>query len=545
MGSYLNDLVALTITRSTRTPSRAGFGVVMVLAYHALYADRVRTYGSLTEMVADGFTPYDKAYRDVAAAFAQTPAPSTVKLGRRALAMTQVIDLTPAAPSASEVYTAKVDGLSASYTADGTPTLAEVCTGLAAAINALGDVDAIVATAASTTDTQTLSGSTLDGATGGAAMSTPRKITFTFSSHADWDASSITLTGLDGNGASQSETITVPNGGNATVTSTKKYLQVTSIAIPAQSGTGGTLTVGVAAPVTASGVSGTKVVCTAAAGELHTYERVTAGSLSLLDATTNPGVATDLAAVLAADADWYGLILDSNSAAEVTAAAAWAESTKKLFGYQTSDTAHLSSGSTTCLAYTMKAAGYAYTEGAFAPKLGASDAEIAAAWMGAQFPKDRGASTWKFKTLAGVSSYDLTSSQRAALEGYNLNYYTTAGGVAITGPGVSAAGEFIDVTRDLDGLTARLQEGVYGVLIANEKVPFTDAGVSLVLGAVRAALTAEVAAGVLAPGFTVTAPKVAAVSSADKALRTLPDVTFQATLAGAIHNLTITGRVSA
>jgi len=69
--------------------------------------------------------------------------------------------------------------------------------------------------------------------------------------------------------------------------------------------------------------------------------------------------------------------------------------------------------------------------------------------------------------------------------------------------------------------------------------------VSLVLGAVRAVLTAAVTASVLAPGFTVTAPKVAAVSSADKALRTLPDVTFQATLAGAIHNLTITGRVSA
>ena len=222
MGSFLSELVSLTITRSTRTPSRAGFGVALVLAYHALNADRVRSYSSLTELVADGFTPYDAVYREVAAAFAQTPAPPRVKVGRRALAPTQIVELTPSSPSASEVFTAKVDGLTATFTADGTPTLAEACTGIAAAINALADVDAILATGASSGSEQTLSGSTLDGVTGGAAMSTPRKITFTFSSHANWDATTATLTGLDGNGASQTESISIPDGGNATVTSTKK-----------------------------------------------------------------------------------------------------------------------------------------------------------------------------------------------------------------------------------------------------------------------------------------------------------------------------------
>ena len=49
--------------------------------------------------------------------------------------------------------------------------------------------------------------------------------------------------------------------------------------------------------------------------------------------------------------------------------------------------------------------------------------------------------------------------------------------------------------------------------------------------------------GVLA-SFTLSAPRAADVSSGNKAIRHLPDVTFQATLAGAIHSLTITGRVS-
>lgn len=542
--AFIDELVSITITRDTRSPSQAGFGTVLVAAYHALYADRVRSYGALSEMVTDGFTPYDPAYRAAAAVFAQDPAPPSIKLGRRALAMTQVIDLTPASPSASEVYTVKVDGLTATYTADSSPSVAEVCTGLAAAINALGDADAIVATCASSASEQTLTGATLDGVSGGASLGQPRFITFTFSSSADWDATNITLSGLDGNGASQSETIAIPNGGNATVTSTKKYLQVSSIVIPAQSGTGGTATVGTRAPVTAVGSSATKVVCTAAAGELHSYERVTAGNLSLLDATTNPGIATDLAAILAADGDWYGLILDSSSATEVSAAAAWVESNKKVFGYVTSDTAHLSTGSTSAIAYTLKTAGYTRTDGIYRAALGTSTAWSAAAWMASQFVRAPGNATAAYKSLAGISADDLTASQRTALESYNLNFYTTAGGVAITFPGKTASGEWIDVVRDLDWMRARLQEAVYAVLVANGKVAFTDEGIGLVAAAVRAVLTASVAANVLA-SYTLTVPRASAVSSANKSARNLPGVTFTGVLAGAIHTAAVTGRVSA
>ena len=53
--------------------------------------------------------------------------------------------------------------------------------------------------------------------------------------------------------------------------------------------------------------------------------------------------------------------------------------------------------------------------------------------------------------------------------------------------------------------------------------------------------------GILAadPAFTVTAPAVADVSAGDKTARTLPDVDFDATLAGAIHKVEISGTVSA
>ena len=51
--------------------------------------------------------------------------------------------------------------------------------------------------------------------------------------------------------------------------------------------------------------------------------------------------------------------------------------------------------------------------------------------------------------------------------------------------------------------------------------------------------------GVLASGFTLTAPKASAVSTSNKQARHLPSVSFAATLQGAIHSVAITGRVSA
>lgn len=434
--AFIDELVSITITRDTRTPSQAGFGTPLIAAYHALYADRVRSYGDLAEMLTDGFTATDPAYLAASAVFAQDPAPPTVKIGRRALAMTQVIELTPSTPAASEVFSVTIDGALATCTADASPTVAEICTALASAINALS------------------------------------------------------------------------------------------------------------LGVTAVGSSGTKVVCTAAAGVLHSYARTSGANLALHDATTNPGVATDLAAILAADGDWYGLLLDSNSPAEVSAAAGWVETAKKVFGYQTSDTAHLASGSTTVLAYTLKTAGYTRTDGIYHPELGTATAWAAAAWKARQFVGAPGSATAAFKSLAGVSSYDLTTAQRAALESYNLNFYTTAGALALTFPGKTASGEWIDVVRDLDWMRSRLQEGIFGVLVANAKVPFTDEGIGLVAASVRAVLTAAVAAGVLA-SFSLTVPRASAVSTANKTARNLPGVTFTGVLAGAIHTTAVTGRVSA
>jgi hypothetical protein len=48
----------------------------------------------------------------------------------------------------------------------------------------------------------------------------------------------------------------------------------------------------------------------------------------------------------------------------------------------------------------------------------------------------------------------------------------------------------------------------------------------------------------VAPGWTVTAPDVSEISTTDRGNRLLPDLNFNGTLLGAIHNVEINGTVA-
>lgn len=109
----------------------------------------------------------------------------------------------------------------------------------------VADVDAIVASGlASTAGVQNITSTALNGVVGQGAMSPARNVTITLSNHADWDATTVVVTGTDEDGRVVQENLLLPNGGNATVSGVKAFRTVSNIYIPAQSGTGGTATVG-------------------------------------------------------------------------------------------------------------------------------------------------------------------------------------------------------------------------------------------------------------------------------------------------------------
>lgn len=271
-------------------------------------------------------------------------------------------------------------------------------------------------------------------------------------------------------------------------------------------------------------------------------------TLGLTGTLTNPTpektVVTALDAIVLESDDWYALTLTIKAQASQITAAQWIEARRKIFFARSDDADIKDAAETGDVAYKLKAA--AYDRSVVIAHYPTTDDFIDAGWLGKMLPEDPGSATFKFKTIAGATVDNLSASESTAAKNKNANTYELIGGVNITAEGVVASGEFIDIIIGIDWLQARIEERVYAKLVQLKKIPFTDAGVAIIENELRAQLKQGVAVGLLAadPEFTVTVPKVADVSPANKALRYLPGITFAATLAGAVHKTQIRGTVS-
>lgn len=268
--------------------------------------------------------------------------------------------------------------------------------------------------------------------------------------------------------------------------------------------------------------------------------------LTLLQTTTNPGIATDLDAIVVENDQWYALITLYNSSACVLAAAAWTESKTKLFGVQVCDSecATVAAGIATDISKALQTAAYFRTFDVYHPDNGQF---IDAAMFGRLLPYVPGSETWRGKTLGGISamstngSYKLTETWRANLIAKNAGYYYSNAGRNITAEGKVAAGEWIDTIRGRDRLQARIQEAVALVVLNSDKVPYTDSGIGKIDNAIRGCLRLSVGDGFLTDAYTVTVPTADSQTLIDKAARILRGYSFVAPIQGAIHVAYITG----
>lgn len=266
-------------------------------------------------------------------------------------------------------------------------------------------------------------------------------------------------------------------------------------------------------------------------------------NIGLAQDHADPGVATDLAAIVLERSDWYGLLTHFNSKAYVEAAAAWVEANKRLYLASSCDSAMrdtVSSG-TDDVGESLKALSYKKT--ALIDAAGAEDFADAGI-MGLCFTFTPGEETWKFKTIAGAPVASYTPTQRTNLRAKNVNFYETTSGVNMFEEGYCSSGDYIDFVRYLDFLEARIQERVFGKLSTAKKVPFNDDGIAIVSTEVKGQLQSDENRDAINAGWSVAVPKLSAVALADKSTRTLRDVTFSAVYAGAIHSVKIDGTVS-
>lgn len=258
-------------------------------------------------------------------------------------------------------------------------------------------------------------------------------------------------------------------------------------------------------------------------------------------------VASDLNTIRIQNDTWYGYFIVSASEAEVETAAAWTEGQKKVQFARNFDVAIAGSGSSDLFSR-LKAAGYKRT---FPCYMG--DVKAPPAWMGGQLPETPGSNNWAFKTLNGITVDVLDDTSVANVigvpvegtKGKNGNIYTTIAGINMTRMGTAASGDYIDNIIGLDWLHAEIQTRVFANLAAAKKVPYTNAGVSILISSVKAGLDQGVTNGLLDAGsISVTAPDVLTVSSNDRANRIAPPIAFEARLQGAFNSVRVTGTVS-
>lgn len=261
-----------------------------------------------------------------------------------------------------------------------------------------------------------------------------------------------------------------------------------------------------------------------------------------------------LTACLAADPDWYGLILTDRDSTQVMLAAAWIESNKRLFVnafWDANVVDQTDALDTTSIGHLIKAAGYRRTGGQFTrggSSLGSRYPE--AAWIGACFPYDPGTVNWAHKTLSGITVDPLTTTQHNNAHAKYVSTYETIAGVNVTEEGWTGNGDFLDITQASDWLESSLQEAVFQALVSLPKIPFTDFGIGLIKAAMLGVFKRATDNGVLAPfdaeeGDFFELPKSADVSVSDKAARTLNAPTcFQRRLSGALNHVIISGNLS-
>lgn len=293
---------------------------------------------------------------------------------------------------------------------------------------------------------------------------------------------------------------------------------------------------------TAVGAAGQVTVTAASAGPYVSCADMNE-FLSYKDTTLIGTLVADLAAILAADSNWYMLLSDSRSEARINADAVWANENDKLYIAQTHDTDVTNIGTTTDIAsdlvgLTNKRTAVLWTRN--------NNNFIAAGAAGYALPLDPGTYTWVFKNIAGVITDTITGAIRSSFVAKRVMWYETVAGLNITQGGKVAGGGFIDNLQTTDWLISEIEAEVFTLLANSPKVPFTDAGIRQVSDTVGAVLQRAENLGLLAPEpkFSVTSPKALDIATVDRTARTLNKIEFTGRLAGAIHKVIVRGTLT-
>lgn len=228
---------------------------------------------------------------------------------------------------------------------------------------------------------------------------------------------------------------------------------------------------------------------------------------------------------------WYGLALVEAEDADYDEVAMMLEGTNKIFAF-----------STNSKDIPLKRSDYLRTFGVYSEFV---DEYIHIALMVKCFSFSPGSEAWAYKTLTGITPSELTNREMTKFNDENMNYYVACANRNISMNGKMIGGEWIDVIRFRDWLNNQMQIEIFELFVKNPKIPYLDSGIALIENIMRKVLQEGQEVGGIAEteydendnpvyGYSVTVPRAASLSSAQRKKRKLPGCKFTARLTGAI-----------
>lgn len=233
------------------------------------------------------------------------------------------------------------------------------------------------------------------------------------------------------------------------------------------------------------------------------------------------------------------VITDAATDAEKEAIADYVETQSRMFYVFSDSNAATYTDATTDIFSKLKAKSYDRSFGIYT-KDGVSNAMIEAAWVGRFSAEPIGSAIWIYKELDGVIADGYTATEESYLQSKNANYYTTVEDESVVfGENKVVGGEYIDVMLGATWIEVRMGERIWGLIKAQNKINYTNAGISMVEIKLREVLDEAVAMNILTADdpIRVVVPNANNIPSSTRNTRILSGITFEARLAGAIQKV--------
>lgn len=233
--------------------------------------------------------------------------------------------------------------------------------------------------------------------------------------------------------------------------------------------------------------------------------------------------------------DWRQLVVIAD-AADKTGVKAYIDTTEKLYFAAASSASELSA--------------YADDDRVVAV-VHRSQANLAAAAVaGEAAGREVGSFTYKNLILTGITPEDFTESEIEAIHAAGGITVLKKAGDVVTSEGLVASGEYADIIDCKDFIIQQLTYKTQKLLNMMAKLPFDNRGIAILENAAIDVLKDAFNRGMIAvdddgnPLYSVSYALRSEVDAGDIAARKYKGGRFAFTLAGAIHNVEITGEIS-